>query len=83
MGGSPGVVFYCGESHAAALKHMDRQQAGWVFDTPGPDDWGCGWAATDVKNIGQVVEHPLKKWPDLDRYRPPDPRNPFYYECGS
>ncbi|MEN6452364.1 MAG: uroporphyrinogen decarboxylase family protein [Thermoguttaceae bacterium] len=59
---------------------MDRQQAGWFFDTPGPDDWHCGWAATDIKNIGQVVDHPLREWSDLDRYRPPDPRNPFYYE---
>jgi uroporphyrinogen decarboxylase len=59
---------------------MDRQQAGWFFDTPGPDDWGCGWAATDVKNIGKVVENPLRAWLDLDQYRPPDPRNPFYYE---
>jgi uroporphyrinogen decarboxylase len=59
---------------------MHRQQAGWFFDTPGPDDWGCGWAATDVKNIGQVVENPLHQWSDLDHYRPPNPRNPFYYE---
>jgi hypothetical protein len=47
---------------------MDRAQAGWFFDHAGPDDWGCGWDATDLKNIGQVKEHP------------PDPRNPFYYE---
>jgi uroporphyrinogen decarboxylase len=59
---------------------MDRQQAGWFFDAPGPDDWGCGWAATDVKNMGQVVENPLRTWSDFDRYRPPDPCNPFYYD---
>ena len=59
---------------------MDRQQAGWFFDRPGPDDWGCGWGTTDVQNMGQVVEHPLREWSDLDRYRPPDPRNAFYYE---
>jgi uroporphyrinogen decarboxylase len=59
---------------------MDRSEAGWFFDTPGMDDWGCGWSATDVKNIGQVVDYPLSKWSDLDRYRPPNSRNPFYYE---
>ena len=38
---------------------MDRARNGWFFDTPGMDDWGCGWTVTDVKNMGQVVEHPL------------------------
>jgi hypothetical protein len=59
---------------------MDRAEAGWFFDKAAPDDWGCGWVATDVKNMGQVVAHPLAAWSDLDRYRPPDPCNPFYYE---
>jgi hypothetical protein len=59
---------------------MDRAEAGWFFDKAAPDDWGCGWGATDVKNMGQVVAHPLAAWSDLDRFRPPDPRNPFYYE---
>ena len=48
--------------------------------TPAMDDWGCGWSTTEVKNMGQVVEYPLADWSDLDGYRPPDPRNPFYYE---
>ncbi len=59
---------------------MDRQEAGWFFDKPGSDDWGCGWETTDVKNIGQVTEFPLADWSALDAYRPPDPCNPFYYE---
>jgi len=59
---------------------MDRAEAGWFFDTPGRDDWGCGWSATAVKNMGQVAEHPLAEWAALDGYRPPDPGNPFYYE---
>ncbi len=59
---------------------MDRAEAGWFFDRPGMDDWGCGWSTTDVKNIGQVTVCPLADWSALDRYRPPDPRNPFYYE---
>ena len=28
---------------------MDRQQAGWLFETPGADDWGCLWSTTDQK----------------------------------
>jgi uroporphyrinogen decarboxylase len=59
---------------------MDRAEAGWFFDNPAMDDWGCGWGSTDLKNIGQVVDFPLRDWSDLDGYRPPDPRNSFYYE---
>lgn len=59
---------------------MDRQRAGWFFDTCAPDDWGCGWAVTETKNMGQVVEHPLADWSALDQYRPPDPLEDFYFE---
>jgi uroporphyrinogen decarboxylase len=59
---------------------MDRAEAGWFFDRAAPDDWGCGWRQTEAKNMGQVVEHPLADWSALDRFRPPDPRNPFYFE---
>ncbi|MFH1919362.1 MAG: uroporphyrinogen decarboxylase family protein [Planctomycetota bacterium] len=59
---------------------MDRQESGWFFDNPVADDWGCGWSTTEEENIGQVTDHPLADWSALDRYRPPDPRNPFYYE---
>ncbi|MBN1911957.1 MAG: hypothetical protein JW818_19705 [Pirellulales bacterium] len=59
---------------------MDRQEAGWFFDRAAPDDWGCGWEATEQKNIGQVKECPLDDWSALNAYRPPDPRNPFYYD---
>ena len=59
---------------------MDRAEAGWFFDNPGRDDWGCGWRATDLSNIGQVTACPLADWSALKHYRPPNPRNPFYYE---
>jgi len=60
---------------------MDRAQAGWFFDHAAMDDWGCRWAHTaSCTNMGQVVEHPLADWAALDHYRPPDPRNPFYFE---
>ena len=35
---------------------------------------------TEQKNMGQVVGHPLADWSALDDYRPPDPRNPFYFD---
>ena len=54
--------------------------AGWFFDHAAEDDWGCGWAVTDQKNMGQVVHHPLADWAKLDAYRPPDPRDPYYFE---
>ena len=59
---------------------MDRQESGWFFDNPAPDDWGCRWARTEVENMGQVVGHPLEEWGRMDTYTPPNPRNPFYFE---
>ncbi|MFA6562536.1 MAG: uroporphyrinogen decarboxylase family protein [Verrucomicrobiia bacterium] len=59
---------------------MDRAEAGWFFDKATMDDWGCGWSATDLANIGQVKDCPLDSWSALDCYRPPNPRNPFYYD---
>ena len=59
---------------------MDRQESGWFFDNPVRDDWGCDWARTEVNNMGQVVGHPLEDWSALASFRPPDPRNPFYFD---
>ncbi len=59
---------------------MDRQEAGWFFDNPVIDDWGCGWKRTEINNMGQVVHHPLEDWSKLATYSPPNPRNPFYFE---
>jgi len=60
---------------------MDRARRGWFFDNPVEDDWGCAWAVTPTrKNMGQVVGHPLGDWSKLDSYRPPNPRDPFYFE---
>lgn len=58
---------------------MDRQESGWFFDNPAPDDWGCQWRKTDITNMGQVVGHPLEDWSALTSYTPPNPRNPFYF----
>ena len=59
---------------------MDRQKNGWFFDNPTRDDWGCGWEATHINTIGQVKHHPLENYSKLDSYRPPNPRDPFYFE---
>lgn len=59
---------------------LDRQKAGWFFDNALPDDWGCIWGTTEVKNMGQVISGPLEDWSALDSYRPPDPRDPFYFK---
>jgi hypothetical protein len=59
---------------------MDRAKRGWFFDHVAEDDWGCGWAVTDEKNMGQVVHHPLEDWTKLSTYRPPNPRDPFYFQ---
>jgi len=59
---------------------MDRAEAGWFFDNPGADDWGCGWSTTEKQNMGQVTGCPLSDWSALESYQPPNPRNPFYYD---
>ncbi|MFI4911581.1 MAG: uroporphyrinogen decarboxylase family protein [Sedimentisphaeraceae bacterium JB056] len=59
---------------------MDRQKAGWFFDNPVEDDWGCGWGKTALDNIGQVVSHPLSDWKAFDSFIPPSPHEEFYYE---
>jgi len=58
----------------------DRARAGWFFDHPAMDDWGCGWERVSENNMGQVTHHPLEDWAAFDRFRPPDPRDPFYFE---
>jgi len=64
----------------ADVWEMDRARAGWFFDNAAPDDWGCVWARTEVKNMGQVVVHPLADPAAVTKYRPPDPRDAFYFE---
>jgi uroporphyrinogen decarboxylase len=59
---------------------MDRARRGWFFDHAAEDDWGCRWAVTTKRNMGQVVYHPLEDWSKLATYRPPDPRDPFYFD---
>lgn len=66
---------------------MDRQKNGWHFDPNDwpnrnkvMDDWGCGWEASEVENMGQVRHHPLEDWTKLDSYVPPDPKDPYYFE---
>ena len=59
---------------------MDRAKKGWFFDNAAEDDWGCGWATTEHKNMGQVVYSPVEDWSKLATYRPPDAREPFYFE---
>ena len=48
---------------ACEIREMDRAQAGYFFDHPTWDDWGCRWEhAKDRPNMGQVVVHPLADW---------------------
>lgn len=93
FGSPPRLPFFLGGSWSTKLAgvirnfpndvcdcwEMDRQESGWYFDNPVMDDWGCQWRKTDLKNMGQVFGHPLADWNALPAYRPPDPRNPFYF----
>ena len=93
FGRPPRLPFFLGDSWnkklSAAIKdfpndvcdcwEMDRQESGWFFDNPVRDDWGCEWKRTEIKNMGQVVGHPLEDWGKLSTFKPPNPRNPFYF----
>lgn len=43
------------------------------------DEWGCGWERTDMQNMGQVKDHPLQNWSDVDAFAFPDPDTPEFY----
>lgn len=46
------------------------------------DEWGCKWdeMPSGGVNIGQVVEHPLMDWDNLDKLEFPDPRAPGRFD---
>jgi hypothetical protein len=38
----------------------------------GTDEWGCVWSTGTTTQLGEVHEHPLKSWDDLDKLTIPD-----------
>lgn len=44
------------------------------------DPWGCRWAQTEMKNMGQVVGHPMRAPDDWENLRLPDYTDPRRYE---
>ncbi len=71
--GPPRLPFWQHSSHkmpgfpddVCNIWEMDRAEAGWFFDNPAPDDWGCQWETKDSRNMGQVVVCPLASWSEL------------------
>jgi hypothetical protein len=47
---------------------------------PGEDEWGCEMQKTDLPNMGQVKEHPIKTLDDLKGHRFPDDDDDARYE---
>ncbi|MBI5117551.1 hypothetical protein HZA56_13830 [Candidatus Poribacteria bacterium] len=47
---------------------------------PGEDEWGCEMQKTDLPNMGQVKEHPIKNLDDLKSHRFPDADDDARYE---
>lgn len=43
------------------------------------DEWGCAWQRSEVDNMGQVKEPPIKNWEDQAAYPFPDPDDPHRY----
>jgi hypothetical protein len=58
---------------------LDPTGWNWEFQGRATDEWGCGWARSDVANTGQVIAHPLDDWSRLATYRWPDPDDPRRY----
>jgi hypothetical protein len=50
-------------------------------DGVGADHFGCVWAKTEAKNMGQVKVHPLEDPRALRDYRWPDPDREEYYSA--
>jgi hypothetical protein len=49
-------------------------------DDPDVDQWLCRWAHSDIPNMGQVKEFPLRSWADFDRLPVPDITEPRRWE---
>ena len=47
---------------------------------PEEDEWGCFHEKTDMPNIGQVKQHPIKTEQDIDSHRFPDAEDAARYE---
>ena len=45
----------------------------FTYHTYYEDDWGCVWYNVKEGNLGQVVEHPLADYKDINKLRIPDP----------
>jgi hypothetical protein len=59
-----------GVSDVAGIPRKPPQ--GWKQPQPGVDEWGCAWGHTSIRNMGQVVVHPLADLSGLDSYPMPD-----------
>jgi hypothetical protein len=49
-----------------------KEAPGFEPAVEGQDEWGCVWAKTDTKNMGQVKGHPLEDIRKLDTHPFPD-----------
>ena len=60
----------------ADIAHVGYRPArDFVPTNPLMDEWGCLWRSLNASagDQGQVVEHPLADWSNIDHYRFPDP----------
>jgi uroporphyrinogen decarboxylase len=48
---------------------------------PDADEWGCVHQKTDLRNMGQVKEHPIRTVDDLKTHRFPDAEDDARYEA--
>ncbi|MBI4244042.1 MAG: hypothetical protein HY606_08135 [Planctomycetes bacterium] len=83
--GSPDKIPVCGNAletdYDADVVFVFCEMRGtrWWQKENGTDEWGCLWKKSEINNMGQVAEHPIKEWNDLQNIKFPDPNDSFRY----
>ena len=71
----PGLDLLTGWRYEKGRLPLNLMSAGFKRQ----DEFGCVWETGAQVGLGEVVEHPLASWDNLETFRLPDPRAPGLY----
>jgi hypothetical protein len=60
-------------SYQKGSRDFDKFSRDYTEGEKYTDEWGCTWANIQGGLHGQVVEHPIKSWDEVENYEAPDP----------
>jgi hypothetical protein len=60
-------------SYQKGSRNFDKFSRDYTEGERYTDEWGCTWANIQGGLHGQVVEHPIKSWDEVENYEAPDP----------